>query len=557
MSAKKFGKNAEQIQGVDVVSTTPSDKEVFYFDSVSGKWKHDKTIVTTLGSTDATIPTSLAVKTITDGKKNYHGFVNRTDSTIVWDNTLKKITLTGTFDYWFQGVKKTHSDSPSVTMSAEQISTAGLYYVYFNTSDVLNISTIIPSYESAVFVALVYWNTSTAVVREERHGYRLSQDWRRWAHNTIGCRYGSGLALTIPVNTGNPNTTISVATGTIWDEDIDYSSTSPTTQVRIFYQNSVSTLTYIDALSARPYKYGSTGVQFVDSTNSYALTDCASGRYVNVWVYAVPGIIPATGAYGENISIVLETIAGNAGYTTVANARAVSPPNLALLTAVSPEIKLIYRLVVKGDGVIDTIVAADDYRTATTLSGGAVTTIDAASVIFAPTGNVSSITVQSAIAELDSEKAATGQKLDDFGTPDDNTDLDATTSHHGLLPKVVAGASSGLIKILQSAYGATAASWAELFDATNPAMNGSAAPGTATTAARRDHVHASDTSRAPVDNPTFTTGITTPAIKITGGTPGAGKVLTSDADGDATWETASGGLGEAEIIARAIIFGGI
>lgn len=35
-------------------------------------------------------------------------------------------------------------------------------------------------------------------------------------------------------------------------------------------------------------------------------------------------------------------------------------------------------------------------------------------------------------------------------------------------------------------------------------------------------------------NATFT------AIKVTGGTPGVGKVLTSDADGDATWETPTG-----------------
>ena len=40
---------------------------------------------------------------------------------------------------------------------------------------------------------------------------------------------------------------------------------------------------------------------------------------------------------------------------------------------------------------------------------------------------------------------------------------------------------------------------------------------------------------APIDNPTFTTGITTPAIKITTGAS-ANKILTSDADGDATWE---------------------
>ena len=31
--------------------------------------------------------------------------------------------------------------------------------------------------------------------------------------------------------------------------------------------------------------------------------------------------------------------------------------------------------------------------------------------------------------------ATTSTKLDDFGTPDDNTDLNATTSRHGLLPK--------------------------------------------------------------------------------------------------------------------------
>lgn len=44
--------------------------------------------------------------------------------------------------------------------------------------------------------------------------------------------------------------------------------------------------------------------------------------------------------------------------------------------------------------------------------------------------------------------------------------------------------------------------------------------------------------KAPLANPTFTGLVTTPAIKITTGA-GANKVLTSDADGDATWETPS------------------
>ena len=44
-------------------------------------------------------------------------------------------------------------------------------------------------------------------------------------------------------------------------------------------------------------------------------------------------------------------------------------------------------------------------------------------------------------------------------------------------------------------------------------------------------------------------------VKIAGGSPGADKVLTSDADGLATWEEASGGGGAGTAIAMALVFG--
>lgn len=83
-------------------------------------------------------------------------------------------------------------------------------------------------------------------------------------------------------------------------------------------------------------------------------------------------------------------------------------------------------------------------------------------------------------------------KLDDFTAPDDNTDLNASTSKHGLLLKATAPAA-GLVNVVGIANGETAYTNKALFDATVPstqAYGDSAATGSAVVAARRDHKHA-------------------------------------------------------------------
>ena len=83
-------------------------------------------------------------------------------------------------------------------------------------------------------------------------------------------------------------------------------------------------------------------------------------------------------------------------------------------------------------------------------------------------------------------------KLDDFTTPDDNTDLNANTTNHGLLLKATQPAST-FINVVAIGNGETVYSNKALFDSTAPstqAFGDSAATGSAVIAARRDHKHA-------------------------------------------------------------------
>lgn len=82
-----------------------------------------------------------------------------------------------------------------------------------------------------------------------------------------------------------------------------------------------------------------------------------------------------------------------------------------------------------------------------------------------------------------------GIKLDDLATPDNNTDLDANATNHGLLLRAVAPAAN-VLNVVGIANGETIYDNKAIFDGTNPADLGVAAPGTSLIASHRDHVHA-------------------------------------------------------------------
>jgi hypothetical protein len=405
--------------GAVIGPASSTDGDILLFDGTTGKIAKDsgKTIVTTLGSDDLTIPTSKSVKTVTDTKQIYHGFVNRTSSTLTWTDSTpdRTLTITGTYTYYYQGSLVTVSTPKAVQIP----NVAGLYAIYFDAAGALTQGTSFPSYKTVVPVCYVYWNGSTGFIREERHGYDSNVEWHTWAHNTIGCRYGTGLSFSFAGVGGSA--TYATLAGVIWDEDIQFvvpasADFVPTAHAgRIWYQNGAATLLFDSAVSTIPFKWnsGTSRVQFVDSTNAYSLTDLAANRYCNIWVYVTPDKNVNSSGNGTCISFMMETIAGNVGYISASAARSAPIQDLSAM-GVSPEIKIIYRLVVDGSGQIQTLVAADDLRNVSYGVAGGTSAISAAAVLFAPTGSISSTNVQAAIEELDIgfETSATNIKMD-------------------------------------------------------------------------------------------------------------------------------------------------
>lgn len=325
-------------------------------------------------------------------RKPFHGVYSKDESTIAFDSGTLEFTITPTgdsFSLWFMGVEY-RTGARALTVD----STVGLHYVYFDSTFTLQQSMDPWDLMEVIPVATVFWNGSMGALSEERHNSTRDLDWHIWAHTTVGVRYRSGLAF---ANVNDTPDTFTVASGTIADEDIEF-DIDPQTTCRTWYQNGASTYTFPDAASSTAFIWnsGTSRAQYPDSSNSYALTDFATNRYFNVWVYAITDV-------EEPIYTVTETFSGaTGGYTTIAAARAVGIPDLSN-QGLSPEAKLLYRVIYQGDGQWQ---EQTDYRTAASIPSGGVSVPTAASVSFTPSGNVSATNVQAAIEELDTEKAA-------------------------------------------------------------------------------------------------------------------------------------------------------
>ena len=352
---------------------------------------------------------------LTASKQYYHGVLARP---VGATNPLPTILTTTTFTlgatanpitYYYLGTPITVNTDKTATLDdGAGGSTAGAYYVYFNaaTGNILATKTFPGiSITSNILIASVFWNgVDMGLISDERHGYSRDHSWHIWAHNTIGTRYRSGITLTHNGGTGVAATFATTA-GEIADEDIQFvinaSSAFPTPNTcRLWWQTSATTYTFDTTLSTVPFKIGANGRPVVINSTGYAVTQVpsAANRYVNFFVYAATSLHTPIYIFTETVT---NTIAGQGGYTSLANARAVGFPNLSTF-GLTAELKAIYRLIVRADGVLQAIdLINDDYRTVNSLpqAAGTVSTT-AGAVSYVPTAPLTQLTVQTALDEV-------------------------------------------------------------------------------------------------------------------------------------------------------------
>lgn len=341
------------------------------------------------------------------GAATWHGFYDRT-ATLSFTAGSRTLAITGSHSIYINGTKYTKSTT-SIVIST----TTGLHYVYYDATGTITDSLSAWNLKTVVPIATVWWSGSAGALVDERHGYQRNLDWHANAHWSIGARWQSGCAVTVS-GTGASGV-ISTGSGTMWDEDLQH-TLSAQSNCRVWYLTAASTYTFAD--TAYPYVWnGSTSkVRYVNS--SYALADMTASQYLPVWVYVTGDTSRSTYVYIPRVD----------PYASISAARVATPPDLSA-SGLNPELKLIYRILVKGDGDSSASEILD-YRTSGTLPSGGATTTTAAAVPFVASGTIAATNVQAALEELDSEKAPSASPTITGGTIN-NTVIGGTTPAAG------------------------------------------------------------------------------------------------------------------------------
>ena len=284
-----------------------------------------------------------------------HGFVNRADSIVSWDDLSRTLTIgplapAVSFDIYLEGAKYNVAAPETVVIT----DTEGIWWFYYNNAGVLTATQTTFNFFTEAGVSIIYWdavNKTAFYIAEERHGL-IDPNIHHYLHHTRGAAYDSGLSLgdytLIGDGSANSHAQCSISNGDFHDADIEIEITHSAAPANIFEQ-----ILAVPAELPIFYQLGTTGIWrgraattypfYDDNPNrpsynqftgpNWVLTEVTNNYYFNAFVLATNnGLAPVM------------VILGQGEYPSLSAAEAEEYSTLDLTGIPVAEIVVLYRL---------------------------------------------------------------------------------------------------------------------------------------------------------------------------------------------------------------------
>jgi hypothetical protein len=310
-----------------------------------------------------------AAKAYADNKQPKHGFEDLDDSTLSFDDGTRTLTLTkvNDFAYWLGGVKYTKTATDSVQID----DTEGIWYIYYSGSTLTASQTPWSITDlTKTPVSILYWDATNSLGTppgDERHTTSMSKGTHNNLHHTRGATFEEGFGLT--EGTAGDAGKIALEGGEIHDEDIEIlvvdgagsgrfeqelglASPFAAAQIPVFYRSGASAWRWYTAGNYPFYdNSGADNVHYnAEAAGSWSSTAAASAaKYLAMWIFC-------TNYWNEPVIAIM----GQNESNTLAQAKVADTlGSLQLGTLLTPEMKILYRIIYKSDGTISEVT---DFR---------------------------------------------------------------------------------------------------------------------------------------------------------------------------------------------------
>lgn len=297
---------------------------------------------------------SATLAQVLDPAKKKHGWVSVVPTPYPFSvNGSGVLTFNmGAFTLWVNG--RYCDPQASITQDISAIPANTVHYISAEATSGTEIQLYMstdmwgfaPDYGAVPVCTVMRDTTGGYYIGSELHGYLRDTEWHSWAHRTIGTRYLNGFTGTFT------NTTLSVTSGSILDEDLEHQQTSTMTTCRVWYRGTGATYMKFDAAGSVPYKAAAGTLQWDNAGTLTNVSTAGGGAYACYYVYATND--------RQSTGTTLAVVTGQTTNSSLTNIRSEALPTFPGMDVL--EWKLLYRLIYRNVSGTPTFIEAADYR---------------------------------------------------------------------------------------------------------------------------------------------------------------------------------------------------